>query len=136
MRIYFDENFSPHLIAGMKSIQNGRRSEEVDVFSVADEFGRGCPDEVWIPGVAKRHGIILTQDQNIHRARAQWELCRCNKVGIFIFKPPKRAKAWSYWDIVQLVVRHWPAIKELVGIESRPFGRVVEMHQRRFGILQ
>lgn len=135
MRIYFDENFSPHLIVGMKSIQDGRRSEEVDVLSVVSEFGRGRPDEEWIPGVAKRHGIILTQDLNIHRVRAQWHLCRRNKVGIFFFKPPKKEKAWSYWDIAQLVVRHWPAIKALVGTESRPFGRVVEMHQSRFGML-
>lgn len=135
MRIYFDENFSPHLIGGIKLIQDGRRSEGVDVLSVVTEFGRGQPDEEWIPEVAKRHGIILTQDLNIHRLRAQWHLCQASKIGIFFFKPPKKEKAWNYWDIAQLVVRHWPAIKEVAGNEKRPFGRVVEISKNRFSEL-
>jgi hypothetical protein len=49
MRIYFDENFSPHLVAGIRAIQDGRRSEDVTVVSVEDEFGRGAADEVWFP---------------------------------------------------------------------------------------
>lgn len=92
MRIYFDENFSPHLVAGMQAIQNGRRSEEVIVESVDKEFGRGAKDEDWIPSIATRHGVALTQDLNIHRLRAQWELCTANKIGIFFFKPPKKPK--------------------------------------------
>ena len=60
------------------------------VASVKDEFGRGAVDEVWIPGVASQHGVALTQDLNIHRVRAQWELCKANKIGIFFFKPPRK----------------------------------------------
>lgn len=135
MRIYFDENFSPHLITGIKAIQDGRPSEDIVVLSTAQEFGRGCPDEEWIPEVAKRHGIILTQDLNIHRLRAQWDLCNRFKVGIFFFKPPKKAKAWGYWDIVQLTIRHWPAIKDATRSLERPFGRVIEIGKSRLGEL-
>jgi PIN like domain len=134
MRIYFDENFSPSLVAGMREFQNGRRSEDVAVCSVEEEFGRGATDEVWIPGVALRHGVAITQDLNIHRTRAQWELCRTNKVGVFFFKPPRK-KAWSYWDIAQLVVRHWPEIKKLAADKKRPFGFVVEMTRAKFSSL-
>src|SRR5690625_5941979 len=74
MRIYFDENFSPALISGLKRIQDGRRSEGIDVCSVKEEFGQGCRDEEWIPEIAKRHGVIITQDLNINRTRAQWQL--------------------------------------------------------------
>ena len=135
MRIYLDENFSPHLIAGMRSFQEARRSEDTAVCSVEDEFGRGAPDEVWIPGVAQRHGIAITQDLNIHRSRAQWELCRANKIGVFFFKPPAKAKSWNYWDIVQLIVRHWPEIKTRSAEERRPFGFVVEMHKAKFAAI-
>ena len=135
MRIYFDENFSPHLVAGIRAIQEGRRSEDVTVASVEDEFGRGAADEVWIPGVASRHGVALTQDLNIHRVRAQWELCKANKIGVFFFKPPRKSKAWSYWEIAQLVMRHWPEINSLAASRSRPFGFVVELNKSKFSEL-
>lgn len=124
MRIYFDENFSPALITGLKRIQEGRRSEDIDVCSVKDEFCQGCPDEEWIPKIAKRHGVVITQDLNINRTRAQWQLCRNNKIGIFFIKPPK--KGWSYWDIVRLIVRWWPEISGLAKETRRPFGFYIE----------
>ena len=83
MRIYFDENFSPHLVTGMRAFQEARKSEDVAVCSVEDEFGRGAHDEVWIPGIAQRHGVALTQDLNIHRSRAQRELCEANNIDVF-----------------------------------------------------
>ena len=129
MRIYFDENFSPHLVAGIRAIQDGRRSEDVAVASVEDEFDRGAADELWITGVASRHGVALTQDLNIHRVRAQWELCKANKIGVFFFKPPKKSKARRYWEIAQLVIRHWPEIKGLAASRSRPFGLLFELNK-------
>lgn len=124
MRIYFDENFSPALVEGLRRIQEGRRSDDVTVCSVIEEFGRGSPDEVWIPGIASRHGVVITQDLNIHRTRAQWELCRINKVGVIFIKPPQRG--WAYWDIVRLVVRWWPEISQLAKNSERPFGAYIE----------
>lgn len=129
MRIYFDENFSPSLIAGMRAFQAGRKSEEVEVCSVEEEFGKGAKDEDWLPRVARQHGVVVTQDINIHRARAQWELCQKNRIGIIFLKPPK--KGWSYWEIVQLVVRWWGEIKALARNETRPFGRVIEIGKSR-----
>ena len=124
MRIYFDENFSPHLVAGMQAFQDGRRRDDVTVFWMADEFGRGAPDETWIPAVAKAHGVALTQDTNIHRTRAQWELCQANKIGVFFFKPSK--DGWTYWSLIQLVVKLWPDITRLASETKRPFGFTVE----------
>ena len=127
MKIYFDENFSRHLVAGMKAFQEGRRSEGVDVSWNPDEFGRGCPDEDWIPVVAQRHGVIVTQDTNIHRTKAQAELCRQNKVGIIFLKPPKKQDSgnWGYWPIIELIIRNWAEIKETAK-EPRPFAYVIE----------
>ena len=126
MRIYFDENFSPHLVEGIRSFQNGRRSEAVSVLSVEEEFGRGCPDEEWIPGIAAKHGVVITQDTNVHRTRAQWDLCRANKIGMFFIKPPKNKAAWGYWPIIQLTVRLWPEIKRAAEELRRPFGMQID----------
>ena len=124
MRIYFDENFSPAFVEGLRKIQEGRRSDDIVVCSVSEEFGRGAPDEAWIPSIASRHGVVVTQDCNIHRTRAQWELCRTNKIGVFFIRPPK--KGWGYWQIVQLIIRHWPQISELARQTDRPFGFYLE----------
>ncbi len=124
MRIYFDENFSTHLVAGMQAFQEGRRREDVTVLSVVDEFEQGTPDETWIPAVAKVRGVALTQDMNIHRTRAQAALCQANKIGVFFFKPPK--DGWTYWRLIQLVVRLWPEITRLASETKRPFSYVVD----------
>jgi hypothetical protein len=124
MRIYFDENFSPALVEGLRRIQEGRRRDDIEVCSVKEEFGRGARDEDWIPGIASRHGVVITQDTNIHRTKAQWELCRRNKIGVFFVKPPK--KGWGYWDIVQLTFRWWPQICVLSREGKRPFSFLIE----------
>jgi hypothetical protein len=133
MRIYFDESFSPALIEGLRRIQEGRRSDDITVCSMIEEFGRGAPDETWIPGVASRHGVVITQDININRTRAQWELCRVNKIGVFFVRPPK--KGWSYWQIVQLVIRLWPKISELARDTTRPFGFYIEHDSTKIKLL-
>lgn len=124
MRIYFDENYSPHLVEGMRAFQEGRKSEGVVVTSIRAEFGQATADEDWIPQVASRHGTAITQDLNIHRTRAQWELCMANKLGIFFIKPPKQG--WGYWQIVQLIVRMWPEFMQVGRETTKPFGYVIE----------
>src|SRR4051812_49080235 len=118
MRIYFDENISPGLVSGFKAFQDGRKSEDIQVCSVVDEFGRGEVDEVWIPKVAQQHGVIVTQDLNIHRARAQWELCNTNRVGVFFLKPSKLG--WGYWESIRLTLKWWEEIKDLARNGKRP----------------
>lgn len=129
MRIYFDENFSPHFVEGLSKIQSARRKDGIEVHSIINEFGRGTDDETWIPGVAQKHGVVITQDLNINRLRAQWRLCRENKVGVFFLKPPK--KGWSYWDIVLYVVSLWPKISEIAHETDKPFGCVLEYPNKK-----
>ncbi len=129
MRIYFDENFSRRIASGMREFQAARRSEGIDVIWCPDEFGQGAADEDWIPKVASKQGIILTQDLNIHRTRAQWDLCQNNKVGVFFFKPPR--DGWGHWVIVREVVNRWEEIKHLASSLKRPFGWVVEVRRTK-----
>jgi hypothetical protein len=129
MRIYFDENFSHRIASGMREFQSARPSEGVMIVWCPDEFGAGASDEDWIPKVASKHGIVLTQDQNIHRTRAQWELCQQNKLGVFFFKPPR--VGWDHWVIVREVVNRWEEIKRIASIRKRPFGFVVEHRKKQ-----
>ena len=118
MRIYFDENFSHRIASGMREFQSARSSEGVTVVWCPDEFERGAADEEWIPQVASKHGVVLTQDLNIHRTRAQWDLCQQNKIGIFFFRPPKAG--WGHWVIVREVLNRWEAIKRIAAPTMMP----------------
>jgi len=86
--------------------------------------GRGAADEEWIPKIASKRGVILTQDVEIHRTKAQWELCQQNKIGVFFFKAPR--KGWTHWMIVREVVNRWEEICRSSATTTRPFGWVIE----------
>ena len=128
MRIYFDENFSPHLINGLKIIQEGRK-DDIEVYSIKDEFGQGVDDEVWIPRVASQRGVAITQDNYIHRSRAQWELCQANKIGVFFVRPSK--KNWNYWTSVQLIIHCWQDICKAAKDTPRPFAYEINPNTKR-----
>jgi hypothetical protein len=130
MRIYFDENFPPNIIKAFAALQDGRKSEDVQVLSIEETFGKGCADEAWIPGIAKQHGVAITQDTNIHRTRAQWDLCKSNKIGIFFVVPSK--SRWNYWIIAELLFKWWPDIKEATKREKRPFGRAISVNRSKW----
>src|ERR1035437_4948166 len=106
MKIFFDENFSPALAAGFVCFQNGCRAEEVDVHHVIDHFGRGAPDEKWIPAIAQMHGVVITQDFDIHRTQHLYGLCEQYKLGVFFFRPPKKT-SYPYWQWIKWVLHHW-----------------------------
>ena len=101
-------------------LPKGRRMEEFDVLHIADAFGMGAADEEWIPKVAQQHGVVLTQDMNIHRQKQQFALCQKYKIGIFFFRPPKKTP-FNYWQWVDIVIRHWAEIKRITDTETRPF---------------
>lgn len=133
MRIYFDENFSHRIASGMREFQSAKPSEGVTIVWSPEEFGKGAADEDWIPKIASKHGVVLTQDQNIHRTRAQWELCQHNKLGIFFFKPPK--SGWGHRTIVREVVNRWEEVKRIATTQKRPFGLVAEHRRNRMASL-
>lgn len=131
MRIFFDENFSHFLSKGISHFQEGRRSEDVEVFHIAEFFDRGIADDKWIPKVASMHGIVITQDLNIHRTRYLKELCDTNKIGIFFFKPPSK-KGYMYWEWVVQVVNKWDEIKKISKNTNRPFSFQIKPRTTKF----
>lgn len=72
MKIYFDENFSPHFIRGLSHIQRAHPNHGIEVKSIKEVFGGGTPDEEWIPKIAQQHGVVVTQHLKIRRLRHQW----------------------------------------------------------------
>jgi hypothetical protein len=131
MRFYFDENFSPYLIRGLREFQLGRRSENFEVMSIKEEFGQGTKDEDWIPKVAQAHGVAVTFDLNINRIRAQRHLWTSHKLGMVFFRPPKK-KSWNYWEKVQITVKMWQEMKTICSTHSAPFAFILQTPGPKF----
>ena len=88
------------------------------LLSIKKEFGKGAKDEVWIPKVGKECGIVITQDLHIHTTRHQNELYKKHGLGVFFFKPP--STGYSFWEMVEKLVKYWPEIKKKAG-DRKPF---------------
>lgn len=123
MKFYVDENITPNIARALAILQNPRANENIKVFTIRDEFGKGTPDEEWIPKVAAEDGIVITQDLNIHRVRQQRRLYKQHGLGVVFFKPPK--KGYKYWDLVEFYIRRWKVVKEEVKKLNKPFALVV-----------
>ena len=84
------------------------------------EFGEGVEDEEWIPRLKGQQACVITQDYNIHRIRHQRVLCEEFGLGMFYFRPPTK-NGFSYWNMVKVMVRHWPEMLKRADREPRPF---------------
>jgi len=123
MKFYFDENISPQIVKALSVLQEPLK-EEIEVFSIADAFGKAAADEEWLPEVAKQNGIVITQDINIHRTRHQRELYRNHNIGVIFFRPPK-GKGVKYWEMVSKILDAWPEIKRTCERANKPFAYVI-----------
>ena len=121
LNIYIDENFSHHLAEGLNIFQkhlNTNEKLQIQVLSIKEVFGRGVKDEVWIPLVGNEKGIVITQDLRIQTTRHQNELYKKHGLGVFFFKPP--SSGFSFWEMVEQVIKRWPEIKKKSS-DDRPF---------------
>lgn len=127
---------SPHLIEGLNFFQkplNTKQKEPIFFRSIKATFGSGTQDEDWIPKVGDESACVLTLDQNIHRIKHQWELCRKHGLGVFFIKMPSK-KGYKYTELVQLLIKRWPEIVETSLSTNRPFG--CEVGPRKMKILK
>ena len=124
MKIFFDENFSPYLAAGLARFQDGRKDENIEVLHVVDKFGKGAADEVWIREIAQMHGAVVTQDFDIRRTKSLRELCAAFKLGMFFFRPPKKT-SYRYWEWIRWVVRQWCDMTNRARTTEPPYAFVI-----------
>ncbi|CAG5073132.1 hypothetical protein DYBT9623_04636 [Dyadobacter sp. CECT 9623] len=118
IKIYIDENISPHIATGLNTLQSPL-NDGFEVLSLESAFGRGVPDEEWLPKIGQQNAMIITQDLNIHRNRRQRELLEKYGVGVFFLTPPSKS-GYEYWEMVEQIVKRWRDIKKL-SKQKRPF---------------
>ena len=122
MKVYLDENTSPHLCHGLQELQkslNADLKEPIEVISIKEKFGTSAKDEDWIPLVGEDRAMVITHDFNLMRTRHQRELCAQYGVGLVIIRPPSKKKGLAYWEQVQLLIKYW---LDIVRVASRKSG--------------
>lgn len=120
-KIYIDENFAQQLAQGLDVFQqhlNQKEKHQVKVLSIKQEFGQGVSDEEWIPIAGEQKAVVITQDLRIQTTRHQNELYKKYGLGVFFFKPP--SNGYSFWEMVEQVIKRWPEIKKNTK-NNRPF---------------
>lgn len=125
MTIYLDENLPPVLAEGFNVLQAPLSSKlgngvTIKVRSIRKIFGSGVVDEDWIPKLNSGKDVVITQDYNINRIREQRVLCEQHGLGMIYFRPPSK-NGFSYYDMLKMLVKHWPEIVEKAVKEKRPF---------------
>ncbi len=118
----------------MQILQSPKSEEKIEVFNISDVFGRGSPDECWIPEISKYKSILFTQDLNIHQSKQQRELYREHNLGIIFLKPPSK-KGYSYWELVDKVFSSWNEIKSKTKKLRRPFAFVIRPRSKKLAEL-
>lgn len=120
-KIYIDENFAQQLAEGINVFQqhlNLKEKHQFEVLSIKQVFGSGAKDEDWITTIGKEKAIIITQDLRIQTTRHQYELYKKFGLGVFFFKPP--SGGYSFWNMVEQVIKRWSEIKKK-SKKQRPF---------------
>lgn len=125
MIIYIDENMPQLLAEGFNILQTPENfrlnlREPIEVRSIITDFNVGIKDEDWIPLAGERGACVITQDINIQRTKHQRELCERYGLGMFYFRPPSKV-GFGYWDMLTLMVKHWPEIVRIASKQKRPF---------------
>lgn len=125
MIIYIDENMPSVFAQGFHILQEPLSAklnlrDKIEVKSIKLEFDEGVEDEEWIPRLKGRKACVITQDYNIQRIRHQRVLCEEFGLGMFYFRPPSK-NGFSYWDMVKVMVKHWPEMLKKADREPRPF---------------
>ncbi len=124
MNFYIDENLSEYVADALNSLNKGYFTD-VNVQSTKLKFGKGAADEDIIPEIGKTFGVLITKDLNIHRIKAQYQLCQKFKIGVFFLKMQKGND--KHWEIIKLLIHNWEEIISKSKDEKYPFAFEIPM---------
>jgi hypothetical protein len=128
--VYIDENFPTQLADGLNILVQ-HPYPGLQVLSIKNTFGQGVADENWIPQAGQQGAVVITQDLNINRTRSQRELFLKSGLGVFFFKPPSR-NGFSYWEMLEQVLKRWKTIVELSEKSKKPFAFLCRVRGKDF----
>lgn len=116
MRIVFDENV-PQIIASALHDLSLVDFSKHEITSITDLGKQGIPDTEVLQEVGKG-GILITYDKDFKTQKALYQIIKQKGIGVFWIRQSKNQKMW---DLVQLLVKHWPDIIQNAESTKKPF---------------
>jgi hypothetical protein len=110
MKFFIDNNLSRHLAQGMSSFGE-------DVVHLKDQFPEDTEDVKWLKYIGQNRFVLITRDEQIRWKPAEIEALRKYKVDAFFLGGKKLNRC----KIIQLLIRHWPRIKEYAQKTKAPY---------------
>jgi len=110
MKFFFDNNLSVHLVKGLKGFGE-------NVMHLQDKFEEDEADEGWLTDIGQKGLFLITRDDRVRFRPAELEALKRHRVGAFFLG----GKNLTRCQLIQQIVRNWPAIKEYARKTTRPF---------------
>lgn len=110
MTFFFDNNMSPRLVNGL--VEFGE-----DAIHLKTVFREDAPDVEWLKYLGSENVCLITRDNRILRNPAEKAQLVNHNVGAFFV----RGKQLNHCDLIRIIIKHWPKIKEFAGRTPRPF---------------
>ena len=109
MRVFVDNNLSPHLARGLHQLSAGEEPR-VTVTHIVDHpsLERTADDVTWIATLAAEGDwTVLTQDR-LRKSPLEREALRAS--GLVVFLLERQWAGRSHWDKAAQLVRWWPLV--------------------------
>ena len=110
MKFFFDNNLSNKLSNGLKEFGE-------DVIHLKDLFSEDTSDVEWLEYIGKEGFVLITRDKRIRYNRFELGALKEHKVGAFFIG----GKNLSACQLIQIIVRNWPKIKESAQKKRPPY---------------
>ncbi|MCA1906641.1 MAG: DUF5615 family PIN-like protein [Desulfarculus sp.] len=122
MTFFFDNNFDPKFVRGLKLFRQ-------DVMHLQDKFPAGAPDKEWLKFVGENGLLLITQDQRLLVNIAEYQAFIKYKVGAFILP---QGEAINSCKIIQAIIKNWPEIKRQAQKHKPPFACWIPLRGNTF----
>jgi hypothetical protein len=116
LKVFFDNNLSPHLAHALDVLLG---PEGDQVVHLTDRFRRDTEDREWLGALGGEGGwVVISADRRIHRSRIEREAWR--RSGIVVFFLGAQWARLRTLEIAWRLLRWWPRIEEQARIVSPP----------------
>jgi hypothetical protein len=106
VKIKFDENVSPRLVAAIRALETDKA---VELGSVLHDYGAGISNPDWMFRFRDEGGVaMISGDHNILQKRVN--LAAYQASGLVSIWPPHGWPNLKKWGQAALLIRWWPAI--------------------------
>src|SRR5690606_16313622 len=107
MRFLFDANMPLRLAKGLELLdQENLRIVTVEIMHADEECGLGATDADIIQRAAQIKAVIVSEDDDFKRIKANKQLIEKLNIGYVLYKPPKK-RGIRYWEKTVAFILSW-----------------------------